>query len=96
MLEKMSEFFEARLHTYDTHMLNDIESAREFYPFTAECLPKTGGCRLLDLGCGTGLELEYYFSVNPTAKVTGIDLSQGMLDALAAKFADRSINFSHN
>ena len=92
MLEKMSEFFEARLHTYDTHMLNDIESAREFYPFTAECLPKTGGCRLLDLGCGTGLELEYYFSVNPTAKVTGIDLSQGMLDALAAKFADKEIS----
>lgn len=92
MLEKMDAFFEARLHTYDTHMLNDIESAREFYPFTADCLPKAEGCRLLDLGCGTGLELGYYFLVNPTAKVTGIDLSQGMLDALSAKFADKEIS----
>ena len=92
MLEKMGAFFEARLHMYDTHMLNDIESAREFYPFTADCLPKAEGCRLLDLGCGTGLELGYYFLVNPTAKVTGIDLSQGMLDALSAKFADKDIS----
>ena len=64
MLERMSEFFEKRLNGYDEHMLTNIESAREFYPFTAECLPKVNGCRVLDLGCGTGLELEYYFSLN--------------------------------
>ena len=91
MLERMSEFFEKRLNGYDEHMLTNIESAREFYPFTAECLPKANGCRVLDLGCGTGLELEYYFALNPTARVTGIDLSQGMLDALSAKFESKDI-----
>ena len=91
MLERMSEFFEKRLNGYDEHMLTNIESAREFYPFTAECLPKVNGCRVLDLGCGTGLELEYYFALNPTARVTGIDLSQGMLDALSAKFEGKDI-----
>ena len=91
MLERMSEFFEARLDGYDEHMLTNIESAREFYPFTAECLPKANSCRVLDLGCGTGLELEYYFVLEPTARVTGIDLSQGMLDALSAKFAGKDI-----
>ena len=91
MLERMSEFFEKRLNGYDEHMLTNIESAREFYPFTAECLPKANGCRVLDLGCGTGLELEYYFALNPTARVTGIDLSQGMLDALSAKFEGKDI-----
>ena len=91
MLERMSEFFEKRLNGYDEHMLTNIESAREFYPFTAECLPKADGCRMLDLGCGTGLELEYYFALNPTACVTGIDLSQGMLDALSAKFEGKDI-----
>ena len=44
MLEKMSDFFEKRLDGYDLHMLNDIESAREFYPFTAELLPVAGSC----------------------------------------------------
>ena len=91
MLERMSEFFEKRLNGYDEHMLTNIESAREFYPFTAECLPKANGCCVLDLGCGTGLELEYYFALNPTARVTGIDLSQGMLDALSAKFEGKDI-----
>ena len=92
MLERMSDFFENRLDGYDEHMLTNIKSAREFYPFTAECLPKANGCRVLDLGCGTGLELEYYFSLNSTARVTGIDLSQGMLDALSAKFRGKEIS----
>ena len=91
MLEKMSEFFENRLDGYDEHMKKNIESADEFYPFTAKLLPCEGDCRILDLGCGTGLELEEYFALNPHASVTGIDLSQGMLRALKQKFADKHI-----
>lgn len=91
MLEKMSDFFEARLDGYDEHMLTNIESADEFYPFTAKLLPITENCNILDLGCGTGLELEGYYLLNPTARVTGIDLSQGMLSALKRKFADKDI-----
>ena len=91
MLEKMSEFFEARLDGYDQHMLKNIDCAEEFYPFTAACLPKAPDCHLLDLGCGTGLELECYFAQNPAAKITGIDLSQGMLDTLQKKFTGHSM-----
>lgn len=91
MLEPMAAFFEARLQGYDEHMLENIAGAREFYPFTARCLPQTGDVRILDLGCGTGLELEYYFALNPAAKVTGIDLSEGMLRALKEKFPDREM-----
>ena len=90
MLEKMAAFFEKRLQGYDEHMLANIASADLFYPFTAAQLP-TGNCHILDLGCGTGLELQYYYAVNSTAKVTGIDLSQKMLDALKAKFPDKDI-----
>ena len=92
MLEKMSDFFEARLDGYDAHMLTNIASADAFYPFTAKQLPATPGCRILDLGCGTGLELESYFPLNPTAHVTGIDLCQGMLAALNAKFTGKDIS----
>lgn len=77
MLEKMSDFFETRLDGYDEHMLTEIQSADEFYPFTAKMLPQTDNCRILDLGCGTGLELEEYFLLCPSAIVTGIDLSGG-------------------
>lgn len=91
MLEKMDAFFEARLDGYDAHMLTEIEGAAEFYPATAALLPVTPGARVLDLGCGTGLELEYYFAKNPTARVTGIDLSAGMLAALREKFPEKEL-----
>ncbi len=91
MLEKMSDFFESRLDSYDEHMKKNIESAEKFYPFTARALPSFDGCALLDLGCGTGLELEEYFKLCPSAAVTGIDLSGGMLDALKEKFPNKDI-----
>ena len=92
MLERMDAFFEARLQGYDEHMLTEIEGAKEFYPFTAAALPKRDGTRLLDLGCGTGLELEGFFALCPTAHVTGIDLSEGMLSALKEKFPDKALS----
>lgn len=91
ILEKMDIFFENRLDGYDEHMLTNIEGATEFYRFTAEQLPRDTECKLLDLGCGTGLELEEYFKLNPGAAVTGIDLSEAMLKALAAKFQDKKL-----
>jgi len=91
MLERMDLFFAARLDGYDAHMLTNIEGAKEFYPYTAYQLPKAKNCRILDLGCGTGLELEYYFAKHPAASVTGIDLSKDMLDVLRQKFADKDI-----
>ncbi len=91
MLEKMGAFFEARLEGYEEHQLTSIDSAREFYPFTASCLPQSAEACVLDLGCGTGLELGYYFERVPTAKVTGIDLARGMLDALRSKFPDKAL-----
>ena len=91
MLEKMDAFFEARLVGYDEHMLTEIEGAAEFYPATAALLPEASGAKVLDLGCGTGLELQFYFDENPTAKVTGIDLSAAMLGALKEKFPGKEL-----
>ena len=92
MLEKMGEFFDARLNGYEEHQLTCIESATEFYPFTARQLPTEAGAKVLDLGCGTGLELNEYFRINPKASVTGIDLATGMLDELRNKFPDKRIS----
>lgn len=90
MLEKMGAFFDARLDGYEEHQLTCIESAQEFYPFTARCLP-TLAPEILDLGCGTGLELRYYFPLAPEARVTGIDLAEGMLRALREAYPDKHL-----
>ena len=71
----MDDFFTARIDGYDEHMKSEIEGASLFYKYTASLLPTEKNATVLDLGCGTGLELEEYFSVNPQAKVTGIDMT---------------------
>ena len=96
MLEKMDIFFENRISDYDEHMLTAIEGADEFYRYTDALLPQEAEVDVLDLGCGTGLELEEYFSLNPDAHITGIDLSKAMLETLAAKFPDRNLDLICN
>lgn len=91
MLEKMSDFFENRLDGYDEHMRTMVDDEGEFYAFTAAQLPKESEAKILDLGCGTGLELEDYFALNPDADVTGIDLCRPMLDALKEKFPEKKL-----
>ena len=91
MLERMDDFFAARIQGYDEHMRRDIEGSASFYAYTASLLPRTGTAHVLDLGCGTGLELEEYFALNARAKVTGIDLTQAMLDVLKDKFPDKDM-----
>lgn len=92
----MGEFFDNRLEGYEEHQLNCIESAKEFYPYTAEQLPMFSGSKVLDLGCGTGLELIEYFKRNPNAAVTGIDLASGMLQFLKTKFSDKQLTLINN
>ena len=91
-LERMDDFFAARVNGYDEHMRMTIEGASDFYAYTASLLPMESGAKVLDLGCGTGLELEEYFNLNPDANVTGIDLSEAMLKSLKGKFPSKSIN----
>ena len=90
-LEKMNEFFDKRADTYDRHMLVDLQ-LEEFYEEIANCFPVgTNTLKLLDLGCGTGLELERLFLKFHDLSVTGIDLSQEMLNVLKVKYADKEI-----
>ena len=89
-MEKMDEFFAARVDGYDEHMLNEVEGCREAYEKKAELLPANTK-NLLDLGCGTGLELEGIFKRFPDVSVTGIDLAKAMLDKLSEKYQSKNI-----
>jgi cyclopropane fatty-acyl-phospholipid synthase-like methyltransferase len=90
-LETMSNFFAARVAGYDEHMINDVEGCREGYPMMASLVPATT-LRLLDLGCGTGLELDEIFKLYPDIAVTGVDMTAEMLDELRAKHPDKNMN----
>jgi ubiquinone/menaquinone biosynthesis C-methylase UbiE len=87
-LEKMTDFFANRIDIYDEHMLSYCKNG---YIKLAETIPDDSRS-LLDLGCGTGLELVEIFKRNPKIKVTGIDLTKEMLDKLNERFNNKNIN----
>ncbi len=85
-LEEMDGFFTARVSGYEAHMAVWEEAYRRF----AGLLPQ--GCRnILDLGCGTGLELDKIWMRYPELTVTGVDLCQSMLDKLKEKHPDKKL-----
>ena len=89
-MERMEDFFTARVETYDEHMLTNIHGIEEAYERMAALLPENAAF-LLDLGCGTGLELAPIFARFPNLQVTGVDLTQAMLDKLTQKYPSRHI-----
>ncbi len=90
ILEEMSAFFNERVDTYEEHMLTNVAGCKEGYLKMAELIPKTTKT-LLDLGCGTGLELDEIFKLLPNLKVIGVDLTEGMLVKLKAKHPDKDL-----
>ena len=91
MLEKMADFFNARVDDYEEHMLTCIDRAEEYYRETVKCFPVTERLRLLDLGCGTGLELDGLFEIMPDMQVTGVDMAGAMLEKLREKHRGRDL-----
>lgn len=86
-VEEMSGFFDARAGGYDSHMLKSVGDI-ECYRRVAEPIPANSSeTNILDLGCGTGIELEYLFDRVPEAKVTCIDMSEKMLELLKSKYS---------
>jgi SAM-dependent methyltransferase len=86
----MSDFFEARVDGYEEHMLDTIKGCKEGYQKLAELIP-VHTAKILDLGCGTGLELDEIFKRFPHVSVVGIDLTLAMLDKLKQKHPDKDI-----
>ena len=88
-LETMSGFFDRRVDSYEDHM----RPWRAYYRWLGELIPAQAET-LLDLGCGTGLELDEIFRLHPDIRVTGIDLAPGMLARLREKHSERKLTLT--
>lgn len=86
-LEDMQTFFDVRSASYDEHMRTNIEDFEEFYAAVADAVPSDDEpYSILDIGCGTGLELQWVWQRRPQAYVLGMDLSASMLALLQKKY----------
>ena len=86
--EEMASFFDARADGYEDHMRESFEGMlEEFYERVALPISETTEpVRILDMGCGTGLELGPIFQRALGAEITGIDMSIQMLNLLRQKY----------
>ncbi len=75
-IEEMADFFSNQIDNYDNVHLNNWA---EEYAHIADYFD-TSINSLLDIGCGTGLELASIYQKFPNVKITGIDLSKDMLE----------------
>jgi len=80
-LEPMDQFFNARAAIYDEAHTSHIDGGLATKELIAQHLPENTR-DILDLGCGTGLELPPLFARFPQARVVGIDLAEDMLALL--------------
>ena len=88
-IEEMAAFFGKRAEGYEDHMRSFLDMDA-FYGAVAGAFPQSGeSLNILDLGCGTGLEIRYLFQRMPHARITGIDLAEEMLNQLRRTYRDR-------
>lgn len=86
--EEMAAFFDLRAEGYDAHMRATVEDFDAFYGAVASAVePTRAPVRILDLGVGTGAELDSILVRAPHARITAVDVSQAMLDRLKKKHA---------
>ena len=86
---EIGAFFDDKASTYDDHQRANIAHFGSRHMTVAGAIEETGReLRILDLGCGTGIELEMILARVPNARITCIDISGGMLEELRRKYTD--------
>jgi tRNA (cmo5U34)-methyltransferase len=90
--ERTQDFFAKRASGWEHFvkkewLLNDYE---HYYALLASAISATqDAIKILDLGCGGGIEFESIFRQAPDVQITSVDQSGPMLDCLRKKYAER-------
>lgn len=87
-LERIDAYFNSISETYDKRMQRPMTDEDGYIVRTAAVFPQRENVQLLDLGCGTGLELLPLLQREDGLRVTAIDCSEQMLDKLRVNLAD--------
>lgn len=81
---EIEQVYDSLADGYDAHFMDAVSIAENEAVF--DWINKTLSGDMCDLGCGTGLALEYLDI--PPAQYAGVDISRGMLEHAQTKFPD--------
>ncbi|QOR35163.1 class I SAM-dependent methyltransferase [Clostridium sp. 'deep sea'] len=86
-VEEIRTFFNKRSDGYDKLRMDEFWDDYKIIP---NYLPNKFNT-MLNIGCGSGFEFNFIFNKYPNINVTGIDISNAMLDKFRQKFIDKNI-----
>lgn len=87
-MNEMRSFFNKVADGYDEHMRKVIIDYEEYYNRLTSPIKETDEpIKIINLGCGTGPELEHIFKKCPNAQVVCVDVAENMLNILKDKYA---------
>ena len=89
-LTEMRTFFNDIALDYDRKIVDKADADLEGKQLVASFIPKHTKS-LIDFGIGTGLELKPIFMRFPDIEVTGLDISENMLELLRGKYTNRNL-----
>lgn len=78
------DFFNSIAENWD----NTIKVDKEKINKLLSQISITSGDSILDVGTGTGVLIPFYKEINNDIKITGVDISEGMLKVAKRKFSD--------
>lgn len=84
---RVVEEYDRLAHDYDERWRRYLEASIEM---TLPLVPRLGSARVLEVACGTGLVLERLAVRDGAARLTGVDISRGMLETAAARLGTRA------
>lgn len=90
-VEEIADFFNDVAPEYEAMHLSHVNRGMESKRDMASHIPDNAKT-LLDLGAGTGLDLEEVLARFPDLKVTVLDIAKDMLDRLVARFPGHKFN----
>ncbi len=94
--ERTQEFFAKRATRWEHFVKKEWlpDDYEHYYTLLASGILSTqDAIRILDLGCGGGIEFEWIFRQAPNAHITAVDRSKPMLDCLREKYGERLDQF---
>lgn len=90
-LELMDKYFDLRVDVYDEiHQQTSISWGKQIRDIVSKYVYSQRS-KILDLGCGTGLELEEIFKKSPESEIVCVDISKEMLKKLEGKYKNYNI-----
>ncbi|WP_459201728.1 class I SAM-dependent methyltransferase [Methanococcus sp. CF] len=91
-MDKAKEHFDGIESLYEEMIIKIIPSSEDFFGAVLSFIPN-GNIKILELGSGTGYLTSKIVKLNPSAEITCIDLSEGMINVAKRKPELSSVKF---